>query len=115
MRARRVVGKEKYKGLMFAKSRAPILIDFGQKVRDPIHSFFVPFKFYALWIDDKGKAIEGRWVKPWRWGIKPKDKPFVKILEIPEPVNPLARPKNKKKKQRKPFKFKLPKIFRKKR
>ncbi len=84
MKARRVTGKEKYKGLMFAKSRDPILIEFEKETMQSLHMFFVPFRVYALWIDSQDKIIEGKWLERRTWGHKP-SRPFKKVLEIPEP------------------------------
>ncbi len=71
-------------GLMFKKrsKASALLFDFGKLVREPIHSFFVFFPFYALWLDDKNKIIEIKRVERFKSLIRPKQR-FVKLVEIP--------------------------------
>jgi len=74
----------KISGLMFTrreKARA-LFFDFGKSTRIAIHSFFVFFPFYAIWLDDKNKIVEIRKVYSWKPHIKPK-KNFFKLIEIP--------------------------------
>lgn len=70
-------------GLMFKrKSRArPLLFSFNG-VREPIHSFFVFFEFYAVWLDKDLKVIEIKRVKPWRFSVNCR-REFYYLLEIP--------------------------------
>ena len=70
-------------GLMFKrKSRAkPLLFRFNG-VREPIHSFFVFFPFYAIWFDENFKIIEVKKVKPWKFSVNCRRK-FHYLLEIP--------------------------------
>ena len=71
-------------GLMFCrreKSKA-LLFSFKKPIDFTIHSFFVFFEFIAIWLDEKGKVLEIKKIKPWRVGIKSKLK-FTKVIEIP--------------------------------
>lgn len=45
------------RGLMFRKSCVPILFDFHSMGIWPIHSFFVRFKFDAIYLDSDWKAV----------------------------------------------------------
>ena len=72
------------KGLMFCrreKSKA-LLFSFKKPMSLAIHSFFVFPDFIALWLDENGKIIEMKKVKPWKLNIKPQRK-FTKLIEIP--------------------------------
>jgi len=74
----------KFRGLMFRrkeKARA-LLFVFDKAARMAIHSFFVFFPFVAIWLDDKNRIIEKRFVMPFRLFVKPK-KSFNKLLEVP--------------------------------
>ena len=67
-------------GLMFRKKSKPLLFIFNGKTKQAIHSFFcVPF--IAVWFDGE-KIVDAKFVKPWRFSVKPKEK-FDKLLEIP--------------------------------
>lgn len=73
----------KITGLMFRTSKTmPLLFEFSKETRMAIHSFFVFFQFYAIWLDENNKIIEMQKVKPFTLLVKPK-KPFSKLLEIP--------------------------------
>ena len=75
---------EKFSGLMFVrkeKARA-LLFDFKKPVRQAIHSYFVFFPFVAIWLDDKERIIEVKFVKPFNFFVRPK-KDFCKLIEIP--------------------------------
>lgn len=67
-------------GLMFKKNSPPLLFDFKKSVNIPIHSFFCK-PFIAIWLDGK-KIVDKKYIKPWRFYIKPKKK-FDKLIEIP--------------------------------
>ncbi|MFA5953213.1 MAG: DUF192 domain-containing protein [Candidatus Pacearchaeota archaeon] len=71
-------------GLMFkSKIRAKaLLFDFEKKTNISLHSFFVFFDFYALWLDDKNNVLEIQRVKPFQLSVNSK-KSFLKVLEIP--------------------------------
>jgi len=70
-------------GLMFrTRQTSNLLFEFKKKVKTPIHSFFVFFSFLAVWLDEKGKVLEYRIVKPFSLHISPKNV-FVKLVEIP--------------------------------
>ena len=71
-------------GLMFrSRENCPaMLFEFSKPTRMRIHSFFVFFKFGAVWLDDKNKIIEKKIVKPFLPSIVPK-KRFYKLVEIP--------------------------------
>ncbi len=71
-------------GLMFSRrENAKILLfEFPKPVRLAIHSLFVFFPFIAIWIDDGGKIIEIRKVKPFLPHICPSEN-FSSFVEIP--------------------------------
>ena len=71
-------------GLMFSRREGALalLFDFGKPTRNPIHSMFVFFPFVGIWIDENGKVVDLRVVKPWKLSILPTEK-FVKLIEIP--------------------------------
>jgi len=76
---------EKFIGLMFSrreKAKALLLFDFKKPHRMKIHSLFVFFLFFAVWLDDRNKVMELKLVKPWKFLVLPK-KPFFKLIEIP--------------------------------
>lgn len=75
---------ERLRGLMFrSKEKSPaLLFDFKKNVKVPIHSFFVFFKFFAIWIDEKNKVVDVKKVSPFKLRVLPK-KSFQKIIEIP--------------------------------
>ena len=77
-------GFNKIIGLMFTKKEKAraLLFDFKKPVRIPIHSFFVFFPFLVIWLNNKNKIIEIRFVKPFNCPIHSKEN-FSKILEIP--------------------------------
>ena len=71
-------------GLMFQrreKARA-LLFEFKKPVSFKIHSFFVFFPFFAIWLNSENKIIGSELVKPFKFGISPSEK-FVKLIEIP--------------------------------
>ena len=75
---------ERFSGLMFTrreKAKA-LLFDFKKSVKMGIHSLFVFFPFYAIWLNGEGKIIEVQRVEPWRFLILPSEK-YVKLIEIP--------------------------------
>ena len=73
----------KFTGLMFkTKNSQNLLFYFIKPTRTPIHSFFVFFKFLAVWMNDKNEIIETRVVKPFQTSIFPSKK-FTKLIEIP--------------------------------
>jgi len=71
-------------GLMFKGERRAkaLLFDFKKSVLIGIHSFFCFVDFMALWIDESGKIIEKKVIKPFSFSYCPA-KPFVKLVEIP--------------------------------
>lgn len=73
----------KYMGLMF-KTRETInlVFSFNNDVKMSIHSYFVFFKFLAVWIDEKNNVLEYKIVSPFTTLITPK-KSFRKLIEIP--------------------------------
>lgn len=75
----------KISGLMFhfrkGKSRN-LLFEFNKPVSFPIHSYFVFFKFLAVWVDGNNKIIEYKIVKPFTLSVKPR-RQFRKLFEIP--------------------------------
>jgi len=70
-------------GLMFKSKETDILLfEFSKKTRIRIHSFFVFFPFFAVWIDDKNKIIQVKKIRPFTFSVRPKES-FTKIIEIP--------------------------------
>lgn len=70
-------------GLMFnKKSKAkPLLFAFNSS-NQSIHSLFVNFPFYAVWMDKNFNILEIKKVKPWKFSIKCR-REFDYLLEIP--------------------------------
>ena len=71
---------QKFKGLMFRKDRKALLFKFEKPTKQAIHSFFCK-PFIAIWFNND-KIVDGEFVKPWKFSVKPKEK-FDKLLEIP--------------------------------
>ncbi len=73
----------KLMGLMFRRLKdcPNLLFVFNKKTREGIHSFYVFFKFIAIWFDNN-KIIDVKIVSPGNLYISPKNK-FNKLLEIP--------------------------------
>ncbi|MBD3397827.1 hypothetical protein GF412_01695 [Candidatus Micrarchaeota archaeon] len=46
------------RGLMFRREVIPILFDFFRDDIHPIHSFFVPSAFYAIYISSSGEVVD---------------------------------------------------------
>jgi len=70
-------------GLMFSfKNTKPRLFNFKRETDISIHSWFVFYNFVAIWLDEGGKIIETRRIKPFQSGISPRQK-FKKLIEIP--------------------------------
>jgi len=83
-KAKKAEGIQKIFGLMFrTRKTRPLLFEFNKDTRMAIHSFFVFFPFKAVWLDEKGKIIEQKIVKPFNFSARPK-KPFRNLLEIPQ-------------------------------
>ncbi len=74
----------KVTGLMFhSKKKCPaMLFEFSKPTKMKIHSWFVFFRFAAIWTDKENNVLEKKVVGPFRIGIGPK-KPFYKLIEIP--------------------------------
>ena len=58
------------------------LFEFPKPLQLKIHSWFVNFKFIAIWLDHLGNIIEIQKVSPWKLSVLPSRK-FVKLIEIP--------------------------------
>ena len=56
---------EKMRGLMFRRKPVSILFDFFQDGIHPIHSFFVSFPFYAIYISSNGEVVDKFRVAPY--------------------------------------------------
>ena len=71
-------------GLMFSQreNARALLFNFKKPVDFVLTSLFVFYSFYVIWIDEKGKVIELRKIKPFKFSISPKKK-FSKLIEIP--------------------------------
>ena len=71
-------------GLMFKRrerARA-LLFKFKKPVKMAIHSFFVFFPFFAIWLNEKDEIVGIKKVKPFKFRVLPSRK-FVKLVEIP--------------------------------
>ena len=75
---------KRFTGLMFAtrKNARALLFDFGKPNRMKIHSLFVFFPFFAVWLDEKNNVIDMKKIKPFALSACPK-KPASKLVEIP--------------------------------
>ena len=82
--ARECSAFQKFSGLMFKnkENAEALLFTFDKDTNIAIHSFFVFFPFYAVWLDENNKIIDLKKVKPFTLHIKPK-KRFKRLLEIP--------------------------------
>lgn len=74
----------KFKGLMFTtRERANILMfNFDYKSGIAIHSFFVFYDFFALWLDDKNRVVSIKKVRPFSCHVSSKI-PVKRLVEIP--------------------------------
>jgi uncharacterized membrane protein (UPF0127 family) len=75
---------EMIKGLMFSKKENSkiLLFEFKKEKRIIIHSFFVFYKFVAIWLDENNNILEIKKVSPFSLSIIPKYNSF-KLIEIP--------------------------------
>jgi uncharacterized membrane protein (UPF0127 family) len=74
---------QKISGLMFkTKDTQALLFEFSSPTKMAIHSFFVFFPFYAIWLGENNKIIDIKKVKPFSFHIRPK-KSFLRLLELP--------------------------------
>jgi uncharacterized membrane protein (UPF0127 family) len=81
--ARQVSFLGKFIGLMFhTKNSENLLFKFKKNTSISIHSFFVFFKFLAVWTDEDYNVIDFKIVKPFKLNIIPK-KSFRNLIEIP--------------------------------
>jgi len=71
-------------GLMFQRrEKAKILIfEFKSPVKMAIHSWFVFFPFFAIWLDSKNRVLDYKIIMPFKFKILPSKK-FVKLIEVP--------------------------------
>jgi uncharacterized membrane protein (UPF0127 family) len=71
-------------GLMFSRREKAnaLLFEFSRPTSASIHSLFVSFDFIAIWMDESGKILEVRIVRPWTFHVSPSKK-FSKLIEIP--------------------------------
>lgn len=54
------------RGLMFRRSPVPILFDFREEAIHPIHSLFVFFPFYAIYISKEKRVLEKARIAPFQ-------------------------------------------------
>jgi uncharacterized membrane protein (UPF0127 family) len=73
----------KVRGLMFRKEIIPILFDFFRDDIHPIHSFFVPAPFYAVYISSSGRVVDKFRVVPSEFH-RQNSGPARSLLEIDE-------------------------------
>jgi len=79
----KTIGQEA-RGLTFRrkkKARA-LLFEFDKPVNLKLHSLFVGFSFFAVWLDKDDKVIQKKVVRPWRLSVGPK-RAFTKLVEVP--------------------------------
>jgi len=71
-------------GLMFSRrSKAKnLLFSFDKETKMPIHSFFVFYSFLAIWLDSEGKIVSVKKVRPFNFGVSPREK-YKFLIEIP--------------------------------
>ena len=81
-----ISGFKRFIGLMFSrKEKAKILLfKFSRPVKLSIHSLFVFFPFIAIWIDDRGKIIEIKKIKPFLLHICPSKKFLSFVVFCPD-------------------------------
>jgi len=74
----------KIKGLMFTsrENAKALLFQFKNSTKQPIHSCFVRFPFFAIWLNSDGKIIEIQKISPWKLSVNPKED-FTTLIEIP--------------------------------
>ncbi len=83
VKVKRVSSFGKFIGLMFKSAKSEnLLFEFDYPGRIRIHSYFVFFKFTAVWLDKKNNVLEAEIVEPFRLNVRPK-KPVHKLVEIP--------------------------------
>ena len=76
-----VVGINKYFGLMFrSRNTRSQLFEFKKPLS--IHSFFVFFRFLAIWLDDKNNVVGFKIVSPFTLYVIPKSN-SKKLIEVP--------------------------------
>ncbi len=81
--AKNVSSLGKISGLMLGtKETENLLFEFSKKTEMKIHSYFVFFKFLAIWLDEKNNVVDFRVVSPFSLSVSPK-KPFFRMLELP--------------------------------
>lgn len=75
---------EKIIGLMFCRREKAnaLVFSFNKQTKMAIHSFFVFFPFFAVWLDDKNKVMETKKIKPFRLRESPTNS-YYKLVEIP--------------------------------
>lgn len=71
-------------GLMFSRRETAniLLFSFKNKQKIAIHSFFVFYKFLAVWLDENNKVVDLKIVKPFTFCVFPSRDSF-KLVEIP--------------------------------
>ena len=81
--AKKVSSVGKITGLMLkTKNTENLLFEFSKKTEMKIHSYFVFFKFLAIWLDEKNNAVDFKIVSPFAFSVSAK-KPFRKLVELP--------------------------------
>jgi len=73
----------KFFGLMFQPRSTPnLLFEFNSTKAYSIHSFFVFFRFLAIWLDNRNRVLGSQIVKPFTPLVKPR-KGAAKLVELP--------------------------------
>lgn len=89
-------GIYKYIGLMFKRESytTPMEFNFDKPTLHPIHTWFCNFPIRCIYYDEKGEIIEDVVLDDWcSYHIPPR--PYVKLLEIPNPFMEMKGGNNK--------------------
>jgi uncharacterized membrane protein (UPF0127 family) len=71
-------------GLMFSrrKKAKALIFDLKKEIKMKIHSFFVFYPFFAIWLDENKKIIDIKKVNPFSFGLLP-SRNFRYLIEVP--------------------------------
>jgi len=64
------------------KNAKALLFSFDKPLKMAIHSLFVFYDFFVIWLDENEKVVSIKKVKPFSFNILPSRK-FTKLIEIP--------------------------------
>jgi uncharacterized membrane protein (UPF0127 family) len=71
-------------GLMFSRRHKAdaLLFSFQKPTKMAIHSCFVFFPFFAVWLDNKNRIMERKKIKPFTLKVSPTEA-YYSLLEVP--------------------------------